>query len=173
MFYFLYSWKMFNLMMCWIQESFKHIQTSIQPVSDPSQDNWTLGFKVTLVTEVVILFYQVSKLIAFSDNQSQASPHETMLDVLKVFHNLNVRWKKIGHYNMKCLWLPPLSRYPVSSAAVPIRDGDAIKFETQVNYHILPPFLILVWFYSFTQANFSLIRISKKTIIPLRITTGL
>ncbi|KAL8493668.1 hypothetical protein ACS0TY_024741 [Phlomoides rotata] len=109
------------------KESRNHVLKYIQPVSD----NWTLGFK------------------------SQASPHETMLDVLKVLHSLNVRWKKIGHYNMKCLWLPPLSRYSVSTRAIPIRDGDSVKFETQLykasgEFYVLdlqqlsgPPFLFL------------------------------
>ncbi|XP_051151127.1 SNF1-related protein kinase catalytic subunit alpha KIN10-like [Andrographis paniculata] len=68
--------------------------TATPPVL-PGSNNWTLGFK------------------------SLASPNETMSDVLKVFHGLNVRWKRIGHYNMKCLWLPP--------SAV-----DAIKFEIQL-----------------------------------------
>lgn len=29
-----------------------------------------------------------------------------MMEVLKALQELNVRWKKIGHYNMKCRWLP-------------------------------------------------------------------
>lgn len=39
--------------------------------------------------------------------QSETSPQGTMVDVLRVLHDLNVRWKKIGHYRMRCLWLLP------------------------------------------------------------------
>lgn len=28
-----------------------------------------------------------------------------MTDVLKALQELNVSWKKIGHYNMKCRWV--------------------------------------------------------------------
>ncbi|KAI3444277.1 hypothetical protein Pfo_000942 [Paulownia fortunei] len=88
------------------QECIDHVQTYIQSVA-PGQNNWTLGFK------------------------SQASPRETMLDVLKVFHSLNVKWKRIGPYNMKCLWLPPPSRYS-PTAEIPIGSGNDIKFEIQL-----------------------------------------
>ncbi|KAK9290749.1 hypothetical protein L1049_008925 [Liquidambar formosana] len=85
--------------------------------------------------------------------QSQASPHGTMIDVLKVLQGLNVRWKKIGHYRMKCLWLPPFftcSRTPLSKGAahvdhicshelsmtsmntVGISSQNAVKFEIQL-----------------------------------------
>ncbi|KAA8542473.1 hypothetical protein F0562_023391 [Nyssa sinensis] len=47
----------------------------------PSQRNWLLGL------------------------QSLAHPHEIMTQILNALQELNVRWKKIGHYNMKCLWL--------------------------------------------------------------------
>lgn len=29
-----------------------------------------------------------------------------MTEVLKALQELNVCWKKIGHYNMKCRWIP-------------------------------------------------------------------
>ena len=29
-----------------------------------------------------------------------------MTEVLKALKELNVGWKKIGHYNMKCRWIP-------------------------------------------------------------------
>ncbi|ERM99072.1 SNF1-related protein kinase catalytic subunit alpha KIN10 [Amborella trichopoda] len=38
--------------------------------------------------------------------QSRAQPKEIMTEVLKALQELNVAWKKIGHYNMKCRWLP-------------------------------------------------------------------
>ncbi|XP_009625279.1 SNF1-related protein kinase catalytic subunit alpha KIN10-like isoform X1 [Nicotiana tabacum] len=38
--------------------------------------------------------------------QSRAHPREIMTEVLKALQGLNVRWKKIGPYNMKCQWVP-------------------------------------------------------------------
>ncbi|KAM0935332.1 putative protein kinase CAMK-AMPK family [Dioscorea sansibarensis] len=38
--------------------------------------------------------------------QSRAHPREIMTEVLKALQELNVCWKKIGHYNMKCRWFP-------------------------------------------------------------------
>ncbi|KAM7268382.1 hypothetical protein ACFE04_010548 [Oxalis oulophora] len=37
--------------------------------------------------------------------QSRAHPREIMTEVLKALQELNVSWKKIGHYNMKCRWV--------------------------------------------------------------------
>ncbi|KAK9107451.1 hypothetical protein Syun_023462 [Stephania yunnanensis] len=41
--------------------------------------------------------------------QSRAHPREVMTEVLKALQELNVAWKKIGHYNMKCRWFPGFS----------------------------------------------------------------
>ncbi|KAF5725381.1 SNF1-related protein kinase catalytic subunit alpha KIN10-like isoform X1 [Tripterygium wilfordii] len=41
--------------------------------------------------------------------QSRAHPREIMTEVLKALQELNVCWKKIGHYNMKCRWIPGVS----------------------------------------------------------------
>ena len=38
--------------------------------------------------------------------QSRAHPREIMTEVLKALQELHVGWKKIGHYNMKCRWIP-------------------------------------------------------------------
>lgn len=38
--------------------------------------------------------------------QSRAHPREILIEVLKALQELNVCWKKIGHYNMKCRWIP-------------------------------------------------------------------
>lgn len=38
--------------------------------------------------------------------QSRAHPREIMAEVLKALKELNVCWKKIGNYNMKCRWCP-------------------------------------------------------------------
>ncbi|KAI4366695.1 hypothetical protein MLD38_022541 [Melastoma candidum] len=45
--------------------------------------------------------------------QSRARPREIMTEVLKALQELNVCWKKIGHYNMKCMW----------NASIPGREG--------------------------------------------------
>lgn len=42
----------------------------------------------------------------YSILQSRAHPREIMSEVLKALQELNVHWKKIGHYNMKCRWVP-------------------------------------------------------------------
>eukprot|EP01018_Ginkgo_biloba_P006185 Gb_17840 [translate_table: standard] len=47
--------------------------------------------------------------------QSRAHPREIMTEVLKALQELDVGWKKIGHYNMKCRWFPCLSRHVDSS----------------------------------------------------------
>ncbi|KAH9301341.1 hypothetical protein KI387_012924, partial [Taxus chinensis] len=41
--------------------------------------------------------------------QSTAHPQDIIREVLKVLQNLNVAWKQIGHYTMKCRWFPRLS----------------------------------------------------------------
>ncbi|GAA0146990.1 non-receptor serine/threonine protein kinase [Lithospermum erythrorhizon] len=40
--------------------------------------------------------------------QSRAHPREIMNEVLKALQELNVSWKKLGPYNMKCRWIPGL-----------------------------------------------------------------
>lgn len=85
-----------------------NLQTYSESVSH-GQSNWSLGLK------------------------SQASPGETIAEVLDVFQGLNVKWKRIGSYNMKCLWSPPASRCSISaSRGICIGSGDDIKFEIQV-----------------------------------------
>uniref|UniRef100_A0A5B6ZB81 non-specific serine/threonine protein kinase n=1 Tax=Davidia involucrata TaxID=16924 RepID=A0A5B6ZB81_DAVIN len=55
-----------------------HISPCLKPL--PSQRNWLLGLKCL------------------------AHPREMMTQILRALQELNVRWKKIGHYNVKCLW---------------------------------------------------------------------
>lgn len=73
-----------------------------------------------------------------------------MTEVLKALQELNVGWKKIGHYNMKCRWIPSIPGHhggmvdPVHSnhyfgdeSAIIENDGDikppnVVKFEVQV-----------------------------------------
>ncbi|PWA61105.1 serine/threonine-protein kinase, SIK1/2, KA1 domain/Ssp2 [Artemisia annua] len=98
----------------------------------PVQSKWVLGFK------------------------SFASPHETIRDVLAVLRSLNVRWKKIGPYNIKCMWKPKVKSYNMPIAPdcqnVPIQSSskevsspcDAVKFEIQL-YRFTAESYLLDW----------------------------
>ncbi|KAF7145340.1 hypothetical protein RHSIM_Rhsim04G0117100 [Rhododendron simsii] len=89
----------------------------------------------------------------YNTEKSQANPHETMIAVLKIFQKFNVRWKEIGPYNMKCLWLPLFSSIPkdtlnddgtdvnskdglelsiTSMSRAGVRVQDAVRFEIQL-----------------------------------------
>jgi 5'-AMP-activated protein kinase catalytic alpha subunit len=83
--------------------------------------------------------------------QSRAHPREIMTEVLKALQELNVGWKKIGHYNMKCRWIPGIpgrhegmmnnpvhnNHYFGDEATIIENDGvtnspNVVKFEVQV-----------------------------------------
>lgn len=107
----------------------------VRPIS-AVQGKWVLGFK------------------------SRASPHETMRDVLTVFKSLNVQWKKIGPYNMKCIWKPAVQSYSMPMGIhrlsltedtdhqnVPMKSsnkGNAVKFEIQL-YRATTESYLLDW----------------------------
>lgn len=72
-----------------------------------------------------------------------------MTEVLKALQELNVCWKKIGHYNMKCRWIPgipghhegmvdnPVHNYFGEESNIVENDGvlrspNVVKFEVQV-----------------------------------------
>lgn len=40
--------------------------------------------------------------------QSPAHPSDIMEEVLKALHELEISWKKIGPYSVRCRWVPPL-----------------------------------------------------------------
>ncbi|VFR01202.1 unnamed protein product [Cuscuta campestris] len=64
--------------------------------------------------------------------QSPATPQEIMTQVLGALRELNVRWKKIGHYNMKCLWC--YSHSPIHKASNNCMSDDCIAVgQTAVN----------------------------------------
>ncbi|KAL2941891.1 SNF1-related protein kinase catalytic subunit alpha KIN10 [Bienertia sinuspersici] len=82
--------------------------------------------------------------------QSRAHPREIMTEVLKALQELNVCWKKIGHYNMKCRWLPgipghhegmvnnPVHNYFGEESSIIENDGvlrspNVVKFEVQID----------------------------------------
>ncbi|KAF5188332.1 Snf1-related protein kinase catalytic subunit alpha kin10, partial [Thalictrum thalictroides] len=80
--------------------------------------------------------------------QSRAHPREIMTEVLKALQELNVAWKKIGHYSMKCRWFPTsegmLNNFVhgnhyfgdesaiVESDGVGMRSPNVVKFEVQL-----------------------------------------
>ncbi|KAF8408145.1 hypothetical protein HHK36_007287 [Tetracentron sinense] len=80
--------------------------------------------------------------------QSRAHPREIMTEVLKALQELNVGWKKIGHYNMKCRWFPgrhedmgnnplPSNHYFGDESTIVenddvTRSGNGVKFEVQL-----------------------------------------
>lgn len=75
--------------------------------------------------------------------QTLTHPHELMLDALSVLRRLNVSWKRIGSYNMKCRWLPPerkvsldMNHIPfeatISDTGVELKSQNAVKFEMQL-----------------------------------------
>ena len=77
--------------------------------------------------------------------QSRAHPREIITEVLKALQELNVCWKKIGHYNMKCRWNPGFVEnmmhnnhgFGAESAIIETddlseRSAHIVKFEIQV-----------------------------------------
>lgn len=70
--------------------------------------------------------------------QSRAHPREIMMEVLKALQELSVSWKKIGHYNMKCRWMPRFfNRYSdesdiIGNDDVPASAAYVVKFEVQL-----------------------------------------
>jgi hypothetical protein len=43
------------------------------------------------------------------DVQSKESPREIMMEVLKALQDLEISWKKLGSYCLKCRWVPPVA----------------------------------------------------------------
>ncbi|XP_052196721.1 SNF1-related protein kinase catalytic subunit alpha KIN10 [Diospyros lotus] len=74
--------------------------------------------------------------------QTQAQPREIMIAVLKALKELNVYWKKIGHYSMKCMWIPghhgnTMSSMQSDESTIIANDGvnrlpNVVKFELQL-----------------------------------------
>ncbi|XP_074590089.1 SNF1-related protein kinase catalytic subunit alpha KIN10-like [Curcuma longa] len=72
--------------------------------------------------------------------QSRAHPREIMTEVLKALQELNISWKQIGHYNMKCRYFPGFAdsagMLNNESATVETEAADkeplVIKFEMQL-----------------------------------------
>ncbi|KAJ8570306.1 hypothetical protein K7X08_037278 [Anisodus acutangulus] len=78
--------------------------------------------------------------------QSPENPREIMNQVLGTLQALNVRWKKIGHYNMKCLWCHNFGLHSLASnhknddfinnasaiSTTHLQPQPAVKFEMQL-----------------------------------------
>ncbi|WVZ13381.1 hypothetical protein V8G54_010947, partial [Vigna mungo] len=82
--------------------------------------------------------------------QSRAQPREIMTEVLKALQELNVCWKKIGHYNMKCRWVASIpshhegminnsvhsNHYFVNDSSIiedeAVSKSNVVKFEVQL-----------------------------------------
>ncbi|KAI7754915.1 hypothetical protein M8C21_027025 [Ambrosia artemisiifolia] len=74
--------------------------------------------------------------------QSRAHPREIMTEVLKALQELNVCWKKIGHYNMKCRWAPANNsmqnnhyfgdELTIVETDVALTSPNVVKFEVQL-----------------------------------------
>ncbi|XP_009134629.1 SNF1-related protein kinase catalytic subunit alpha KIN10 isoform X1 [Brassica rapa] len=77
--------------------------------------------------------------------QSRAHPREIMTEVQKALQELNVCWKKIGPYNIKCRWVPNNADGMLSnsmrdnshfgddsSMGAAVKPPNVVKFETQL-----------------------------------------
>lgn len=72
------------------------------------------------------------------------------MEVLKALQELNVYWKKIGHYNMKCRWSLEFSGHNnhgfgdesaiVENDSAIEKSPNVVKFEIQVNAPLLKSF---------------------------------
>lgn len=68
--------------------------------------------RLVRIIKFIWIYEHINNLFSCSDcyrgivEQSHAHPREIMNEVLKALQELNVCWKKIGHYNMKCRWVP-------------------------------------------------------------------
>ena len=81
--------------------------------------------------------------------QSRAHPREIMTEVLKALQDLNVCWKKIGPYNMKCRWvlnnadnsMQDNNYFGDDSSIIEndaaVKSPNVVKFELQVNSLLL------------------------------------
>ncbi|KAI9154050.1 hypothetical protein LWI28_020342 [Acer negundo] len=69
--------------------------------------------------------------------QSRAHPRQIMMQVLKALQELNVCWKKIGHYNIKCRCIPSHHLYSGDESTISknedvIKPPNVVKFEVQL-----------------------------------------
>lgn len=55
-----------------------------------------------------------------------------MTEVLKALQELNVCWKKIGHYNMKCRWLPSIPGHHEGMVDNPVNNNHYFGDESTI-----------------------------------------
>ncbi|KAM7516751.1 hypothetical protein LguiA_006334 [Lonicera macranthoides] len=82
----------------------------------PVERKWALGLQVKfpcLRLRLIATWKMKTKTTNLGEkmqnklrHMSRAHPREIMTEVLKALKELNVCWKKIGQYNMKCRWIP-------------------------------------------------------------------
>uniref|UniRef100_A0A7N0VE53 non-specific serine/threonine protein kinase n=1 Tax=Kalanchoe fedtschenkoi TaxID=63787 RepID=A0A7N0VE53_KALFE len=63
--------------------------------------------------------------------QSVPAPSGRMAELLRILQELNVRWKKIGNYNIKCLWL-----HQISACSEPNTSYTYISSETSAQHSL-------------------------------------
>lgn len=79
-----------------------------------------------------------------------------MMEVLKALQELNVCWKKIGSYNVKCRSTPYYHESTISTNNDPIKSPHVVKFEVQVtNTSRVPDFVfaIIILLKKYLQSN--------------------
>lgn len=54
------------------------------------------------------------------------------MEVLKALQELNVRWKKIGHYNMKCRWFPGYAGHLDDMLNIPMHGNHGLEDECTI-----------------------------------------
>jgi len=55
-----------------------------------------------------------------------------MMEVLKALQELNVCWKKIGHYNMKCRWVPGYTGHPEDMLNNPMHGNHDLENDSAI-----------------------------------------
>ncbi|KAJ4834488.1 SNF1- protein kinase catalytic subunit alpha kin10, partial [Turnera subulata] len=92
-----------------------------------------------ILQQVIKMGFDPNQVIECIQNrkqtQSRARPQEIMMVVLRALHELTVCWKKIGHYNMKCRWIPVPSigdQHSIIETDEAIASVNVVKFEVQL-----------------------------------------
>ncbi|XP_057805129.1 SNF1-related protein kinase catalytic subunit alpha KIN10-like [Salvia miltiorrhiza] len=65
--------------------------------------------------------------------QSPARPGEIMTQILGALQGLNVRWKKVGHYNMKCLFTRGIHNLDNTAASNHMNDNHYVSGITSIS----------------------------------------
>ncbi|XP_011072805.1 SNF1-related protein kinase catalytic subunit alpha KIN10 isoform X1 [Sesamum indicum] len=71
--------------------------------------------------------------------QSPARPRDIMTQILGALQGLNVRWKKIGHYNMKCVFVHAIPDQGSLTAINHINGNHYVNSITSINANVSQP----------------------------------